>query len=49
MLGKRPWKVAAGAAAILTPATELVRPADLERIFQDTLVLNDIGPVIERR
>jgi 6-phosphofructokinase 2 len=38
--------VAAGAAAVLTPHTELVRPDDVERIFRDTLVLNELGPVL---
>jgi 6-phosphofructokinase 2 len=41
------YGVAAGAAAVLTPHTELVRPADLERIFAHTLILNELGPVLD--
>lgn len=40
--------VAAGAAAVLTPHTELCRPGDVERIFRETLVLNELGPVLDR-
>lgn len=38
--------VAAGAAAVLTPHSELVRRADLDRIFAETLILNELGPVL---
>jgi 6-phosphofructokinase 2 len=41
------YGVAAGAAAVLTPHTELVRPRDLERIFAQTLILNELGPVLD--
>lgn len=40
------YGVAAGAAAVLTPHTELCRPADVERIFRETLILNELGPVL---
>jgi 6-phosphofructokinase 2 len=39
--------VAAGAAAVLTPHTELCRPADVERIFAETIILNELGPVLD--